>query len=218
MTTVFLSYSTKDHHFAELVTLKLAEAGINIWRDKSQLRAGTNWQQGVEHGIAASDAVIVALSSNSAESSYVTFEWAYALGNGRDLIPLKLNECSVHPRLQTIQYLDFSIPGALPWASLIERIREIETDAQQKDISPPDATEDTRAPVGGASPSWIYVSAILAYLNQRGIQAISFDLLRQRIDSTLTDEDLNRVVLENPTIFRYAKLKTGKPGLAKVQP
>jgi hypothetical protein len=62
------------------------------------------------------------------------------------------------------------------------------------------------------------VSAILAYLNQLGIQAISFDRLRQRIDSTLTDEDLNRVVLENPTIFRYAKLKTGKPGLAKVQP
>jgi hypothetical protein len=45
---------------------------------------------------------MVALSVNSAESSYVTFEWAYALGKGKVLIPLKLTECTVHPILETI--------------------------------------------------------------------------------------------------------------------
>ena len=34
MTTVFLSYSTKDHYFAELAGIKLAEAGITLWRDQ----------------------------------------------------------------------------------------------------------------------------------------------------------------------------------------
>lgn len=77
MPTVFLSYSTKDHHFAELAGIKLAEAGVNVWRDQGQLRAGSDWRGGLERGISESIAVLVALSESSAESSYVTFEWAY---------------------------------------------------------------------------------------------------------------------------------------------
>jgi hypothetical protein len=78
MTTVFLSYSTKDHFFAELASIKLAEAGISLWRDQGRLRPGTDWRQGIERGISDSAAVLIALSSQSAESSYVTYEWAYA--------------------------------------------------------------------------------------------------------------------------------------------
>ena len=47
-TTIFLSYSTKDHYFAELAGIKLAEAGINLWRDQGQLRAGGDWRSGIE--------------------------------------------------------------------------------------------------------------------------------------------------------------------------
>jgi hypothetical protein len=126
MRNVFLSYSTKDHYFADLAEIKLAEAGIVLWRDRSQLRAGADWQSGIERGIADCFAVLIALSANSAESSYVTYEWAYALGNGKTVIPMKLSECLIHPRLQTIQHLDFSVPGALPWESLVARIREVE--------------------------------------------------------------------------------------------
>ena len=38
MATVFLSYSTKDHFFAELASIKLAQASIELWRDQGQLR------------------------------------------------------------------------------------------------------------------------------------------------------------------------------------
>jgi hypothetical protein len=74
-------------------------------------------------------AVLVALSQNSTDSSYVTFEWAYALGKGKTVVPIRLESCKVHPRLEPIQYLDFSVPSSLPWNLLIERIREIEADA-----------------------------------------------------------------------------------------
>jgi hypothetical protein len=122
MSTVFLSYSKKDYFFAELAQIKLSEAGITLWRDQGQLRAGRDWRQGFETRIADSLAVLAALSANSAESSYVTFEWAYALGKGKAIIPMKLNECIIRPKLGTIQYLDFTVSGALPWGSLIERI------------------------------------------------------------------------------------------------
>ena len=216
MPQVFLSYSTKDHVFAELAGIKLAEAGISLWRDQGQLRAGRDWRSGIERGIAESLAVVVALSDNSTASPYVTFEWAYGLGKGKPVIPLKLSNCDVHPRLQTIQYLDFSIPGALPWASLSERVREIESDAT------PD--EDIKAAAAAAAASDpvpltdITVRAILAYLNQRGYQMASFERLRRRIDESMTDRDFNELIVNNPTVFRHAMLKDNKPGLAKVVP
>jgi hypothetical protein len=212
MTTVFLSYSKKDHYFAELAGIKLADAGITLWRDQGQLRAGSDWRSGIEHGISESIAVLVALSQDSAESSYVTFEWAYGIGKGKSVVPLRLEPCKVHPRLEPIQYLDFSVPGSLPWNMLIERIREIEADATAQDdlgaaaaIPEPPQQDET-------------VTAILAYLNQRGYQMVSYDRIRRRIDPSLTDESLDAVVDGNPTIFRHAILKEGKRGLKKLVP
>lgn len=213
MITVFLSYATEDHFFAELAHIKLAEAGIQLWRDQGQLRAGSDWRQGIERGLSDSVAVIVALSSRSSESSYVTYEWAYAMGKGKPVIPVKLSECSVHPKLEPIQYLDFSIPGALPWASLIDRIREIESDNEP---TGPDAGPEPDDKV--EDPDDVHVEAILAYLNQRGFQMASFERLRQRIDGSLTDERFREIIAKNPTVFRNAILKGGKPGLAKLVP
>jgi hypothetical protein len=211
MPTVFLSYSQKDHHFAELAGLKLADADVKLWRDQGQLHAGSDWRNGIEQGIAESIAVVVALSENSAESSYVTYEWAYGLGNGKTVLPLKLGPCKVHPRLETIQHLDFSMPGALPWNLLIQRIREIEADATSE--------EDLAASAEGAQPQQDpTVKAISNYLNQRGYQMVSYDRLRRRIDPNLDDAKLDALVANNPSVFRRAVLKEGKPGLAKRVP
>jgi hypothetical protein len=212
MTTVFISYSTKDHYFAELASIKLAESNILLWRDQGQLRAGSEWRGGIEQGIGDSIAVLVALSQNSTESSYVTFEWAYALGKGKTVVPMKLEACKVHPRLEPIQYLDFSIPGSLPWNLLIERIREIEADAtSQEDLA---ASSAAPAPL----PLDPTVKAILAYLNQRGYRMVSYDRLRQRVDPTLCDSALDALVAAHPTLLRKAVLKEGKRGLAKLIP
>jgi hypothetical protein len=212
MTTVFISYSNKDHYFAELAEIKLADAGITLWRDRGQLRAGGDWRSGIEHGISESIAVLVALSQDSAESSYVTFEWAYGLGKGKSIVPLRLEPCNVHPRLEPIQSLDFSVPGSLPWNMLIERIREIEADATAQD----DLDAATAVPEPPQQDAT--ATAILAYLNQRGYQIVSYDRIRRRIDSSLTDETLDAIVEGSPTIFRHAILKEGKRGLKKLVP
>jgi hypothetical protein len=136
----------------------------------------------------------VALSQDSVASSYVTFEWAYGLGKGKTIVPLRLEACKVHPRLEPIQYLDFSVPGSLPWN--LDAASAIPESPQQ------DAT----------------VTAILAYLNQRGYQMVSYDRIRRRIDSNLTDERLDAIVDGNPTIFRHVRLKEGKRGLKKLVP
>lgn len=212
MPPVFLSYATKDHHFAELAFRQLADAGINLWRDRGQLRGGDNWRDGIERGLSDSIAVLVALSQSSAESPYVTFEWAYGLGKGKTIVPLKLEQCKVHPRLEPIQYLDFSVPGSLPWNLLIERIREIEADATSQDVL------ETASKAPKQLQQEPMVKAILSYLDQRGYQMVSYERLRRRIDPALSDEKLDKVVTDNPSVFRFAALKEGKRGLAKLVP
>jgi TIR domain-containing protein len=209
MATVFLSYSRKDHYFAELADIKLSEAGIKLWRDQGQLRPGSDWRFGIENGIATSIAVIVALSENSADSSYVTFEWAYGLGKGKTVVPVRLQNCTVHPRLEPIQQLDFSVPGSLPWSALIDRIREIEAEATSQE----DLTASANAE--GAPPQDATVKAILAYLDQRGYQMASYERIRQRIDPELTDDALDSLISANPKVFRHALLKGGKRALGK---
>jgi len=213
MTKVFLSYSTKDYFFAELAEIKLAEAGIELWRDMDQLRAGSDWRHGIERGISECTAVLVALSPNSAESSYVTYEWAYALGKGKPIIPIKLAACSIHPKLETIQHLSFANPASLPWLSLIERIREIETDSE-----PSPSFTSVGAEGRIADPDDVHVKAILAYLNQRGYQMASFDRIRKRIDESLTDARLKEIIRKYPGVFREATLKDGVAGIAKLVP
>jgi hypothetical protein len=136
-----------------------------------------------------------------------------ALGKGKALIPMRLNECPIHPRLQTIQYLDFSVPEALPWASLIDRIREIETDIEADQAA---AKAEVTASTPGPDDS--NAKAIVAYLNQRGFQMASFDRLRQRINGSLSDQDFNEIITRNPTVFRHARLAGGKNGIAKLIP
>ena len=85
---------------------------------------------------------------------------------------MKLESCKVHPRLEPIQYLDFSVSGSLPWNLLIGRIREIESDA----------TSEEDLAIAAAIPQPLQqdptVKAILAFLNQRGYQMVSYERLR----------------------------------------
>lgn len=211
MPHVFLSYSRGDRFFAELARIKLEEAGISVWIDQGQLRAGSDWKQGIDQGISDSFAVILALNSDSAESAYVTYEWASAMGKGKPIIPLRLGECQIHPKLEAIQFIDFSVVGPLPWSVLIERLQEIEQDNEV-----PEYDQGTEKGEDIPDENDHVVEAILTYLNQRGYQMVSFERIRRRIDETLTDERLEELIKENRRIFRPARLKGGKPGMAKL--
>jgi hypothetical protein len=119
----------------------------------------------------------------------------------------------MNPKLEAIQYLDFSYPGALPWELLIARIKEIETGVDS-------TTVDGGIESGDTSSDSLdrRVEAILAYLNQHGYQMASFERLRQKIDSSLTDDEFQLLIANNRATLRQATLKGGKPGLAKVVP
>ena len=210
MATVFISYSHEDHHFAELLNLKLQNKEHTVWLDNGALRAGEDWRNGIEKGIQESDVVLVVMSPFSVESSYVTYEWAFAIGRDKAVVPLIVKECKLHPRLEPVQYLDFSQRGNLPWSTLFERINEIEVDLDTPEGAP---ITTVRAPHEIKDPK---VKDILSYLNAKGFQMVSFERLRARkVCNNLSDDELRELVKNNDDVFRLVRLRGGKRGVAK---
>jgi TIR domain-containing protein len=125
MAKVFISYSSDDSDFAELAKVKLEENSIEVWLDQGELHPGDDWRDEIDAGLSASDVLIVVLSERSSTSSYVTFEWAYALGRGARVIPVLLQKAPKHPRLEALQYVDFTNPRVRPWDKLIAEIRRV---------------------------------------------------------------------------------------------
>lgn len=121
---VFLSYNSKNEDFAELVKLKLEKEDIQVYKDTNQIYAGSEWRNEIDQGLINCDVIIVLLNQISTKSPYVTYEWAFALGNGKTIIPILTEDTVVHPRINILQYLDFK-DGKRPWEKLIERIKTI---------------------------------------------------------------------------------------------
>lgn len=114
----FISHSRTDGDFAELLKLKLQEKGLGAWIDTDRLGPGVDWQQEVDDAIRRSAVVIAIMSEDARRSEYVTYEWAFAWGAGIRIVPLMLRETQLHPRLATLQFLDFTNRIARPWDRL----------------------------------------------------------------------------------------------------
>ena len=139
MPQIFMSYSSEDSIFADLVILKLKAVNIDVWIDHRALSVGEEWRNSIDQGIASSDVLIVVLTPESCKSPYVTYEWAFALGAGIKVIPLLLKNSEIHPRLEALQYLDFREQRRGPWNTLFEEI------AKSQDRSAPPESSDSNA-------------------------------------------------------------------------
>lgn len=118
----FISHSKVDGDFAELLQLRLEKEGLEAWVDTDRLDPGVDWRQEIDDAIRQSRAVIAVMSPDARESEYVTYEWAYAWGCGTRIIPLMLRQTPLHPRLATLQYLDFSNRVSRPWSKLLDAL------------------------------------------------------------------------------------------------
>jgi TIR domain len=218
MSAVFISYSAKDHFFAELARHRLDAAGIPVWVDKTNLRAGDDWRQEIDKGISDCFAALVALSADSVKSAYVTYEWASAIGRDKPIVPVLLNDCERHPRIEPIQYIDFSNAAHQPWQQLIDRIRDIQENAE---LPAEEEVPLAEAAVGTAEPARRSEEAraadqIVAYLDRHGFQMVSFERIREAIGPGYDDTFLEQVISSHPTVFRRAKLRGDRRGMAKV--
>lgn len=118
----FISHSKKDGDFAELLKLKLESEGHKGWIDIDRLSPGVDWRTGIDDAIRSCTGIIAVMSPDGRKSEYVTYEWAFAWGSGKRIIPIMLHQTSLHPRLATLQFLDFTTRESRPWTNLFETL------------------------------------------------------------------------------------------------
>lgn len=124
MRHVFISYCHEDADFAHVLEDQLKQSGFVVWKDL-ELRAGDDWHVEIESAIRLASAVVLILSEKALTSEYVNFEWAFAVGGGVPVLPLllKIKTDRLHPRLRSLQALDFSNYMLRPWDELTRSLK-----------------------------------------------------------------------------------------------
>ncbi len=125
MPQVFISHKHSDSDFAENLANKLKAAGFEGWIDNEGIPSGEDWRQSIDDAIRSSFALIVIMTPEAKASEYVTYEWAFAIGIGITVIPVMLKNTDPHPRLETLQFLDFTNRNTRPWDKLVRRLKEV---------------------------------------------------------------------------------------------
>lgn len=118
----FVSHAREDGDFAELLKLRLEKEDVTAWIDIERLNVGEDWRQEIDTAIQNAVALIVVMTPVARQSDYVTYEWAFAWGAGVPVIPILLKETPMHPRLESLQYLDFTNQIARPWTKLLDAL------------------------------------------------------------------------------------------------
>ena len=104
----FFSYSRSDSAFVIKLAKDLRDAGVPIWLDQLDIKAGSRWDSSIETALETAPGMIVVLSAESVKSNNVMDEVSFALESGKTLIPVYLSECTTPFRLRRLQRIDFT--------------------------------------------------------------------------------------------------------------
>lgn len=103
MSTIFISYSTKDRATADIVYKQLIEMGYEKpFRDDhpdSGIPAGSDWEQELYRKLRLCKALIVLCSKNWMDSKWCFAELAYAKAMGKEFFPIRIDDSNDVPSL-----------------------------------------------------------------------------------------------------------------------
>ena len=94
MPVVFISHTSADKYFVDLLTELLYYHHIDIWYDKKDIQVGSDYREDINKGLADSDYLIIVVSTKSCDSKWVTREIAsYQAKKGlTNVIPVMLEK------------------------------------------------------------------------------------------------------------------------------
>jgi len=91
MSRIFISYSRRDLEIVNSIAEKIEAAGMGVWIDRQDIKAGKTWRIQIVEAIATCDAFVLMLSSNSVVSDNVRREIDLAQDAGRAVFIMKLD-------------------------------------------------------------------------------------------------------------------------------
>jgi hypothetical protein len=105
---LFVSCSEADLNQAKALCIRLKDSGFETWLYKDKLLPSVKWSEEIDEAIKNCSGIILLLSKASMNSPYVTYEWSYAMGLGKAIFPVLLENIDKHPKLSPIQHANFS--------------------------------------------------------------------------------------------------------------
>ncbi|MCB9450902.1 MAG: toll/interleukin-1 receptor domain-containing protein [Anaerolineaceae bacterium] len=133
--TVFISYAHADGtEFAEILEnwLESNEVGLLAFRDTTDLQLGDEWKKVIDTAIEECFVMLVVVTQAAIQSIYVTYEWAYALGKNKRVIPLivdsTVTENDLHPKMKDLQYMPFASAMPENWEKLKQQLTAIQAE------------------------------------------------------------------------------------------
>jgi hypothetical protein len=123
----FLSYASEDYEVVDQLQQNLESSGINIWRDKQNLRAGTRWKSALQAVIKKqADYVIVVQTSSMTKAISGVFNWEIEEARQREaemgafgdqklsfLLPVMADDCPVLSSLEEFHRIDVRNPEGM---------------------------------------------------------------------------------------------------------
>ena len=104
----FVSYSRADSPVAVKLASDLRANGASVWIDQLDIAAGARWDNAIEDALRRSARVIVLLSPKAVASQNVLDEVSFAMDEGKTLVPVLVEPCTIPMRLRRLQYVDFT--------------------------------------------------------------------------------------------------------------
>lgn len=193
MSHFFISYERDSKEDAQEVKRKIETLGEGLlgWID-AYIPLGDDWKRVIDTEIKNSLAVIVLVTVKALRSQYVTYEWSYALGLGKRVIPLifeepdplKPNHPKIHPKLENLNWAVFIDAERRPWERLIQELSYIR---QRYEIPPliqsaEIALQQTSAPLGRKQ----IIETLRDYEHPAAIEALA-----RAVDFPLPDVSIN---------------------------
>ncbi|MFN8375529.1 MAG: TIR domain-containing protein [Anaerolineae bacterium] len=135
MAHVFISYSHQDDtEFFEKLKLQIQNAGMDFWTDE-KISPGQQWSKAIDDSIKNAFVIVVVMTPLATASSFITYEWSFALGLGKVVIPVMAAKgTKPHPKLSELQYLDFTDRQHQPWQKLISALEVTQDSISEAEI------------------------------------------------------------------------------------
>ena len=91
MAQVFTSYSRRDTETVDTIVEKMSQAGISVWVDRSDIKAGNEWRVQIVKAIDTCNAFVLMLSPHSAASDNVRREIDLSFDSERRIFAMMLD-------------------------------------------------------------------------------------------------------------------------------
>jgi hypothetical protein len=104
--SVFISYARADSNWVAIAVNLLVAAGTKVFMDVRDVSYGDPWEEVLLSKLREVERVLIFWSKSAALSEWVRKEWQFALGNGKRLVPVPIDDTPLPKALSQFQAMN----------------------------------------------------------------------------------------------------------------